>query len=282
MTRHDIITRLRRSAEFRFDRATASLRNRGLDAAFARDPGRYLDAIDAALARACAWFAPQPDVSMSVILVGRRSLERGASLRFAFVEEKLDHYRRTLRDPAIRLVDRDYDPDAAVCRDLPDVMDVRPYWPVELLMIDTAWADLRPQPDILDRLRAFDDGGGYGTTHIVVGGLVLLANGGAPEEATRALMASTVETIRAANDRTARAEDIFAERIMALQWLDLHHLVRPAWILRLLRAQREDGGWQARNMPPVGLSNQHTTIVAMAALAEFRAARLRADSVPAA
>lgn len=275
MTKIGIIARIRRSAEFRIDRATVPARNRQLDAEFARDPGRYLDAIDHALARACDWFAPQPDVSMSVILVGRRSLERGVSPRFAFVEAKFEHYRRTLRDPAIRLVDPTYDPDAAPYRDLPDVMDVRPYWPVELLMIDAAWADLRPQPDILDRLRAVDDGGNYGTTHIVVGGLVLLQNGGAPAGATRELIDSTIETIRASNDRTARAEDIFAERIMVLQWLDLHHLVRPAWILRLLRAQRSDGGWQARNMPPIGESNQHTTIVAMAALAEFRAACLR-------
>ena len=87
--------------------------------------------------------------------------------------------------------------------------------------------------------------------------------------------------VAAVNDRTARAEDIFAERIMVLQWLDLHHLVRPAWILRLLGTQRPDGGWQARNMPPIGESNQHTTIVAMAALAEFRAARLRSGAAAA-
>jgi hypothetical protein len=126
-------------------------------------------------------------------------------------------------------------------------------------------------------LRAFDDNGGYGTTHIVVGGLILLENGGAPADATRELIYSPVETIRAANDMTARAEDIFAERIMVLQWLDRHDLVRPAWILRLLRTQQPDGGWKARNMPPIGQSNQHTTIIAMAALAEFRAWCLRSQ-----
>ena len=52
---------------------------------------------------------------------------------------------------------------------------------------------------------------------------------------------------------------------MVLQWLDLHHLIRPSWIIRMVRNQLGDGGWQARNMPPIGQSNQHTTIVTLAA-----------------
>jgi hypothetical protein len=187
------------------------------------------------------------------------------------VHEKAEHYRRTVRDPAFRMFDKNYNPDDPNLGHLPDVMQVRPYFPVELLMIDTVWADLHHQPDIVDRLKAFEDNGFYGTTHIVVGGLILLENGGAPADVVRDMMNATVDTIRRANEITARAEDIFAERCMVLQWLDLHQFVRPAWIMRLVRKQLADGGWQARNMPPIGKSNQHTTIVTLAALAEFRA-----------
>jgi len=264
------------SAQARLDRRTVRSRNDILDARFRRNPQPYLDDINAAIDRGCAWFAPQSDVSMSVLWVAMRSLDRGADPRFAFVREKLAHYRRTIRDPALRLFDKAYDPDKEPYKLLPDIMKVRPYYPVELLMIDTVWADVPPQPDIVDRLRAFDDNGGYGTTHIIVGGLILLENGGAPADAVRALMESTIETIRAANDRTSYAGDLFAERIMVLQWLDRHDLVRPAWILRLLRAQRRDGGWKARNMPPIGQSNQHTTGIAATVLAEFRTRCLRA------
>lgn len=258
------------SAERRFDQLTARWRNDALDSRFARNPRRYLDKIDAAIDRGCRWFAPQMDVSMSVILVALKSLGRDVDKRFEFIHEKAEHYKQTICDPAIRLFDKAYDPDAEPSRSLPDVMTVRPYFPVELLIIDTVWADVRHQPDIVERLRAFDDNGGYGTTHIIVGGLILLDNAGAPAAAVRELIDSTVETIRSANDVTAYAGDLFAERIMVLQWLDRHDLVRPAWILRLLRAQRSDGGWKARNMPPIGQSNQHTTIIAMVALAEFR------------
>jgi hypothetical protein len=278
MVLSNLLTRVGRSIEHRFDRLTTSHRNHRLDSHFMRDKGRYLRRIHAAVGRGCDWFAPQPDVSMSVLWVANRSLVRGVDERFAFVHPKLERYKRTIRDPALRLFDKAYDPDNEPYCSLPDVMQVRPYYPVELLMIDTVWADVRPQPNILERLRAFDDNGGYGTTHIVVGGLILLANGGAPADATRELVHSTVETISAANDMTTRAEDIFAERIMALQWLERHDLVRPAWILRLLRAQQPDGGWKARNMLPIGQSNQHTTVIAMAALAEFRAWCLRSKA----
>jgi hypothetical protein len=265
------ITRVRRSAEFRFDRATVPARNDRLDAAFARDRADCLRQIDRAIDRGVAWLLPQADVSMSVILCARKTLERTGDQRFAFVKEKAEHYRRTIRDPAFRMFDKTYDPDDAAYAHLPDVMEVRPYFPVELLMIDTVWADVRRQPDILDRLKAFEDNGFYGTTHIVVGGLILLENGGAPAAEVHAMMQATIPTIRRANDITARAEDIFAERCMVLQWLDRHDLIRPSWIMRLVRNQLPDGGWQARNMPPIGQSNQHTAIVTLAALAEFRA-----------
>jgi hypothetical protein len=281
MSLKSITDRVLKSAEFRIDRATIEWRNDFLDARFYRNEEYYLKRIHEAVGLGCDWFAPQKDVSMSVLWVGSKSDLLQIDDRFDFVHQKHEHYRRTIRDPALRLLDFGYDPNAEPYRDLAEVMQVRPYLPVELLMIDCVWADVRPQEDILDRLRAFDDDGFYGTTHIVVGGLILLENGGAPPDAVRELIQQTIEPMWAANDRTSVAGDIFAERIMCLQWLGRHDLIRPAWILRLLRAQRTDGGWGARNMPPIGQSNQHTTILAMAALAGFRTAHLRGSGTSA-
>jgi hypothetical protein len=266
-----LFTRAVRSAEFRLHRATTPARNDRMDAEFAGARAAWLDRIDRAIDRGVAWLLPQADVSMSVLLCAKKTLDRTGDQRFGFVHEKAEHYRQTIRDPAFRMFDKGYDPDDPIYGHLPDVMQVRPYFPVELLMIDTVWADVRKSPDIVGRLKAFEDNGFYGTTHIVVGGLILLENGGAPADEVRAMMAATVDTIASANNITARAEDIFAERCMVLQWMDLHHLIRPSWIMRLVRNQLTDGGWQARNMPPIGKSNQHTAIVTLAALAEFRA-----------
>ena len=44
-------------------------------------------------------------------------------------------------------------------------------------------------------------------------------------------------------------------------------------IAMLLNRQRPDGGWDAPGVPPVGQSNQHTTALALALIAEFLAAR---------
>lgn len=266
-----LFARAKKSAEFRYSRATAPRKHDALDALFETDQNRILDQIDGAIDRGLSWIVPQPDVSMSVLLCAMRTFEHTLDPRFAFGATKAEHYRKTLRDPALRVVLPDYDPDEAQYGHLPHVDDVRPYYPVELLMIDTVWADKRPQPDILDRLKAFEDNGFYGTTHIVVGGLILRENGGAPAQDVEDMMEATVPIIVQANNITNRADDIFAERAMVLQWLDHHELVRPAWMMQLVAAQMVDGGWQTHNMPPVGKSNQHTTIVALAALAEFLA-----------
>ena len=266
-----LIARAKRSAEFRYHRATAPRKHDALDAAFLANKTRVLDQIDRAIDRGLAWIEPQVDVSMSVLLCMMRTYEHTQDARFAFGATKAEHYRKTLRDPALRVVLPDYDPDQPQYADLPHVDDVRPYYPVELLMIDTVWADKRPQPDIIERLKAFEDNGFYGTTHIVVGGLILRQNGGAPAKEVEDMMAATVPIIVQANNITTKADDIFAERAMVLQWLDHHDLVRPAWMMQLVAAQMADGGWKTHNMPPVGKSNQHTTSVALATLAEFLA-----------
>ncbi|MEI4485365.1 hypothetical protein V8J36_04125 [Frigidibacter sp. MR17.14] len=261
------------SARLRLDRVVVPPRNRRLEAAFAADPQAWLARVDAAIDRGVAWIAPQRDVSMSVLLCAQRTLQRTGDSRFGYVVPQLERYVATLRDPATRVVLPGYDPADPRHAHLPDVMEVRPYHPVELLMLDAVWAGVRAQPDILQRLVAFDDEGFYGTTHIIVGGLVLLMNGGAPADRVRAAIEATLPAILARNATSPRADDIFAERIMVLQWIDRHALIPPSWILRLLDAQRPDGGWASWNMPPVGLSNQHTVAVALAALAEFLAAR---------
>jgi hypothetical protein len=42
-------------------------------------------------------------------------------------------------------------------------------------------------------------------------------------------------------------------------------------MMRLLRRQLPDGGWSGRNIAPEGQSNQHTSVLALAALTYFLA-----------
>ena len=106
---------------------------------------------------------------------------------------------------------------------LPDIMTLRLYLSVEILMIDAAWADRRDFAAVLAAaLRACSDDGRYGSTDIVVGGL--------------AMKRASVE---------AGGE---IDRIMAAE-------------ARVIA--------RARNMPPLGRSNQHATSLAIGALSQF-------------
>lgn len=224
--------------------------------------------------RGLAWFAPQADLTMSALYVLWQSWRRGAEPRFAMIHDKIAHYRRTIRDPALRLFDPAYDPDSPEASSLPDVMQVRPYLPVELLMIEAVWADIRdPGPDFLQRLAAIGDGGGYGTTHIVVAAELMLRSGAYPEADLQPLMQSTIGSMASANDRSDLAGDIFAVRGVMLFWLGQGHRVTAGQVAMLLNRQRADSGWDAPGVPPVGQSNQHTTALALAMIAEFLAAR---------
>ncbi|MCT4558974.1 MAG: hypothetical protein N4A61_13060 [Pelagimonas sp.] len=265
------LQRLSRSVEFRVDKYTTAARNARLDAEFARDPQRVLEQIDSAITRGAAWFEPQSDVSMSVLYCALGTLQRSGDARLEFVYPQMEYYRTSVRDPAFRVLDMSYDDQDPRYAALPDIMEVRPYFPVELMMIDTAWADKRDTGDVLARLASFDDQGGYGSTHIVIGGLILLNNGGADPDKVHQLIAPQIPVIAAANDRTTRAEDLYAERCMVLQWYGRSDLVRPAWMMRLLRRQLPDGGWSGRNIAPEGQSNQHTSVLALAALTYFLA-----------
>lgn len=274
--------RIARSVEFRYDRLTASARNDRLDAKYLADRDFHLRRIDAAVSAAAGWFEPQRDVSMSVLYCALGTLRRTGDPRLNFVERQMEHYRNSVRDPAFRVLDRTYDDADPAYADLPDIMDVRPYFPVELMMIDAAWADVRGADTIIEKLKSFSDGAGYGSTHVVIGGLIVLENGAAAPDAVWPLIRAEVDAIALCNDQTARAEDLFAERCMVLQWMGEAGRVRPAWVLRLLDRQRADGGWSGRNIPPLGQSNQHTSVLALAVLTYFLAqerGQLLADPV---
>ncbi|MEI4485378.1 hypothetical protein V8J36_04190 [Frigidibacter sp. MR17.14] len=262
-----LAARVAQSATHRLDRRFAEGRNRALEAAYRADPAAAQAAMEAAVGRGAAWFADHFDLSMSALLVLDQAHSQSGDARLEFVRDRTARYRERYWDPGLRCVDRSYDPEAH--RHLPDIVATRPYQVIELMMIDAANIDLGGDPAHLMRyLRALSDGGGYGSTHIIVAGL-LMRRAGCTDPGIEAMIAPEVAPVARANRATSYAGDLFAERIFVLEWLGRHDLVSPAWMARLVAAQRQDGGWRGRNVPPPGQSNQHTTSLAMAALAMF-------------
>ena len=265
-----IARRVSHGLQFRLDKVLAEPANRRLDAMFRRDPATWLERMAAATDKGTGWFEGHLDLTMSALLALDQARRQTGNPTLDFVADRIGRYADTYYDPGLRCVDRDYDPHAH--RHLPDIVETRPYQIIELLMIDAGNIDRGGDPEHLMRyLTALSDGGGYGSTHIIVGGL-LMKRAGCDHPGIDGMIAKEVMPVARANGRTSYAGDLFAERIFVLEWLGRHDLVRPSWLIRLLRAQRSDGGWKGRNIPPFGQSNQHTTSLAIAALTQFVAA----------
>jgi len=124
--------------------------------------------------------------------------------------------------------------------------------------------------DILEELSELEDGGYYGTTHIVWGCLLLRRFSTLDGNRIDALMDQAIESMKR-RQRTDIVGDLFAERVAFLQWAGRHDDVDRASIWRIVRAQRNDGSWgrvpSIWPQPP----SQHTSCLALAALIDFRA-----------
>lgn len=269
--------RLAHAAQSRLDRRFASGGTGRRERRYAADPDGWLARIDAAFARGVKWFSSRTDLTMSALLVLDQARRQTGDARLDFVSDRIRRYAETYHDPGLRAVMRDYEPDEH--RHLPDIVETRPYQVIELMMIDAADLDRRGDPEhVLRYLRALADGGGYGSTHMIIGGLLMRLAGLAQDPVVGPMIDQMIESqiapVAKGNRNTSYAGDLFAERVFVLEWIGRHDLVSPGWILRLLEAQIADGGWKGRNVPPVGGSNQHTTSLAMAALAQFHAVEM--------
>ncbi len=246
--------------------------NRELAAIAASDPERLRAAVGDAVERALAWFEGQGELEVSALTTLWLQRRAGFEPRLGFVVDRVERFRRRVNSPHLRLFYPDYDPQSPAVAHLP-VPPISRDFPIEASMIQCLYADrLGLGPDFLSELGAIDDRGSYGTTHVVIGCLLLKDVSRIPHAAIDRLIASSVPSLLAAQ-RTSRAGDLFAERIMVLQWIGRHAEIEPAWILRLVRAQLADGGWPGRPTLRPGVSNQHTSALALSALVEYRARR---------
>lgn len=249
--------------------------NRRLNSVIAGAPQPFRERIDSAIDRAIAYFESQPEMEMSALYMLTRLHRVGLEPRLAFMEKMVAGYIARYNNPHWRYFDLSYDPWSAGA--LARVQQI-PSHPIEVLMLKCLYADrLGLGDELLWDLAATDDGGGYGTTHIVVGGLALKAFSAIPASRIDAMVQATVPAMLRAQ-RVSRAGDIFAERIMILQWLNQHKHIENAWIHRVLEAQNVDGGWPGRVSLRRHVSNQHTSSVALAALVQYRAFHFRDGS----
>lgn len=226
--------------------------------------------VDVGIDRALRYFEPLPDLEATTFTLLKPLADHGLEPRLGFLDIPFEAYCRRFNDPDLRLFDPDYDPDALSHR---DKTGVPPNHPINAVMRRCLYADRTREGEALVRdLAALEDGGMYGTTHIIWGAMLLHRCGMAGVAGLDVLRNRAADgMIR--RQRWDRAGDLFAERIVFLQWLGRHDDVSPAWIERLLAAQRPDGGW--RRMPSIWphVSSQHATALGLGALLQYRAWR---------
>jgi hypothetical protein len=246
--------------------------------ALAADPDAARARRAEALTRGIAWFARQRMIEISGLLLLDAVYRAGLDARLAFIDESIARYREENPGFRERLFDarHPYDPteDPYGLRYRDDGSWQVFEHPLDTIMRRCLYADrLGLGPDFLTELGSLEDGGGYGTTHAIVGGRLLLRFSRIDPDAIRAFMAETAPRIAAAN-RGQRHGDLFAERILVLQWLDRHDLIDPVWIERMVQAQLPDGGWGGKPLLRGQVANQHTTAIAVAVLAQDLAGRI--------
>jgi hypothetical protein len=246
--------------------------NRRLNASIAAAPDRFRGRLESAIDRAIAYFEPQREMEMSALYMLTRLYRIGLEPRLAFMETLIAANMARYNNPHWRYFDRSYDPWSEVAMTRQQQI---PSHPIEALMLKCLYADrLGLGEDFLWQLASTDDGGSYGTTHIVAGGLALKAFSSIPAARIDAMVQATVPAM-IQTQKISRAGDIFAERIMILQWLGHHGSIERAWIQRVLDAQNADGGWPGRVSLRRHVSNQHTACVALAALVQYHAFHYR-------
>ena len=240
---------------------------------FHSDDKSALAAMETALSRGIAWFEPISLLEISALFCLEDLHRSGIEPRIGFIDSKIATYlseRSSFRNRLLR-PDFAYDPTpdpfgTSAASAAGEEVYARP---IDPMMRRCLYSDrLGFGSEFLSELAGLDDGGGYGTTHVVVGSR-LLKRFSTIEPAHIDALAQSMAGKIAAAQRVSQVGDLFAERIVVLQWLGRHALIDPAWLVRLASAQNADGGWSGRPTIRRGTSNQHTTALAILALAQF-------------
>jgi hypothetical protein len=255
-----------------FDRVLVPVENRRLNTRFVRDRDQVLESLDQSILRGIEWFSLLPGLEMTSIIALKSVFDAGLEPQLEFANYWLDAYRQRFNNPDLRLFDKEYDPQSPAHA---GQVRIAPNHPMNDVMLKCLMADRNGAVDgLLRELASLEDGGMYGTTHILWGAIMLRYFGAADGARLKALADAAISVTCARQSRD-RCCDHFAERMMFLQWLGRHDLIEPAWAIRLISGQRKDGGWSRHPSIYPQHSNQHTSAMALAALIIFRANRYR-------
>ncbi len=241
---------------------------------------RFRRQVDDAIDRGISFFERQETLTFDAVATFLLMINKTFEPRLGRLDEKIRSYVVKWNDPHLRLLDEDYDPEsgASAVKQAPDPDAL---FDVEKPLLTCLYADRSGiREKALEEVEALGDDGAYGTTHRVLSYVVLKRFGEIPEAVLDERIEFGISRIVEAQ-RSASASDILYERTVLLQWLGRDHLVQPAWIVRILRAQRESGGWRWTRSFRQRREEQHPSCLGLSALIHFRRKQLDSAEGPA-
>lgn len=244
--------------------------NRRLAQQTRQDSPYFLHNIDLAIENGICYFLHQENIHISAYFILLGILTDTEQKQLRFLDDCFQHYCREWIDPHIKLLVPDYNLEQEQTTH-PNRPTFVSHNPVENLMLECLYCANRDKAEnLIQDLEHLDDDGNYGTTHKLLGSWILQTHHDYLK--TRKIQASInscIEPMQRAQE-TARFDDLFAERLTLLQWIDRSFIPRSEWILRITQAQRPDGGWMKRpSLIPIK-TNQHSSALALAALIQYK------------
>jgi len=276
-TIRDLIDGIYRKVFLSVDWFLVPLENRVLNWYVRRYPNRFRARLDACIEKSLQYFEAQPTLIADALFSFTLGINETFEPRLAPIIQKGSEYCRQWKDPHLRMLDRNYDAerDGAYC---PNEVNPEELSAPEKPWLTSLYADqLGLTEDYLAELEAIDDNGGYGTTHKLLACFNLKTFSTIPHEAIDLVIESTIAPMVRAQ-RRSRVDDVYCERVGMLQQLEqsgYHQYVQPAWILRIMRAQMEGGGWYEYRSFFRSQSDQHPSCLALTALIDYRERRLK-------
>lgn len=240
-------------------------------------PGRFGKQVEDAIDRGISFFERQETLTFDVIGTFSLMINKSYEPRLDRFDEKIRAYAGKWNDPHLRLLDEDYDPEAGV-NTAKEKVNLDSLDRVEKPLVACLFADRTEiDEEFLHEVDALEDNGCYGTTHKLLAAVILKKFSAIPGGVLDGMIESAISSSAKAQ-RRASASDIFFERTVQLQWLDQDHFVKPAWIVRILRAQLGNGGWRWDRSFRRRRAEQHPSCCGLTALIQFREKRLKAEA----
>lgn len=252
-----------------FDRIVVPIENRVLNQYARKHPDKIYQDLETAIGKGINYFERQEEMIFDAIATFTLIINQSFEDRLSVLDDKISSYVTKLKDPHLRLLDSKYDP-ASVLLSTANAVDLSTLSDVEKPLIRCIYADwLGLDQSVLQDLARIDDNGGYGTTHYLLGCVILKKFSSIPASFLGEKIEECLVKIMDAQ-KYESASDLFSERTVLMQWLGYSHLIQPAWIARILRAQMKDGGWRwSRSIKPQK-ANQHSSALGLAALIYYR------------